>query len=85
MSKSSEFDLVCCTHTQSPPGSILCETTTLYLNEKAFDSLNWDFVFNTLNNVNFGEQFIEYVRTMCTIVVSTEHNDDNTNQNVYAI
>ncbi len=32
--------------------------------EKAFDSLNWNFLFNTLEHLNFGDIFIGYVKTM---------------------
>ncbi len=32
--------------------------------EKAFDSLNWNFLFKTLEHLNFGDKFISYVKTM---------------------
>ncbi len=33
--------------------------------EKAFDSVNWNVLFNTLKNAKFGEQFIGYIKP-CT-------------------
>lgn len=30
--------------------------------EKAFDSLEWDFLFKTLQNMNFGESFIRWIK-----------------------
>ncbi len=38
---------------------------------KAFDSLNWNFLFKTLENVNFGENIINYVKTMYNGIEST--------------
>ncbi len=38
--------------------------------EKAFDSLNWNFLFKTLENVSFGKNFINYVKTMCNGIES---------------
>ncbi len=32
--------------------------------EKAFDSLNWNFLLKTLKHVNFGPNFISYVKLM---------------------
>ncbi len=32
--------------------------------EKAFDSLNWNFLFKTLEHANFGNIFIGYIKTM---------------------
>ncbi len=32
--------------------------------EKAFDSLNWNLLFETFKHVNFGDIFINYVKTM---------------------
>ncbi len=32
--------------------------------EKTFDFPNWNFLFKTLKHVNFGEIFINYVKTM---------------------
>ncbi len=32
--------------------------------EKAFDYLNWNFLFKTLKHINFGEIFINYVKNM---------------------
>ena len=29
---------------------------------KAFHSLEWEFLFKTLNKMNFGESFIEWVK-----------------------
>ncbi len=32
--------------------------------EKVFDSVNWKFLFRTLENINLGNNFIDYVKTM---------------------
>jgi hypothetical protein len=45
--------------------------------EKAFDSLNWNFLFKTLKHVNFGETFIGYVKTMYNNTESTVLNNGN--------
>ncbi len=31
---------------------------------KVFDFLNWNFLFTTLEHLNFGDKFIGYVKTM---------------------
>jgi hypothetical protein len=46
--------------------------------EKAFDSLNWNFLFKTLKHVNFGDNFINYVKTMYNNIQSTVLNNGNT-------
>jgi len=38
--------------------------------EKAFDSLSWNFLFNTLEKFNFGESFIKWVRFFYTNISS---------------
>jgi exonuclease III len=43
--------------------------------EKAFDSLNWNFLFQTLHHVNFGSSFVKYVKTMYTNIESTVINN----------
>ncbi len=35
--------------------------------EKAFDSVNWNFLFRTLENINLGK-FINYVQTIIILV-----------------
>ncbi len=45
--------------------------------EKAFDSLNWKFLFKTLEHLNFGNIFIGYVKTMYTDNESTVFNNGN--------
>ncbi len=39
--------------------------------KKAFDPLNWIFLFKTLENVNFGENFINNVKPMYNCIEST--------------
>ncbi len=46
--------------------------------EKAFDSLNWNVLFKTLEYVNFGNIFIGYVKTMSNNIQSTILNIGNT-------
>ncbi len=46
--------------------------------EKVFDSLNWNFLHKTLENVNFGKNFINYVKTMYNGIKSTVLNNGNT-------
>ncbi len=46
--------------------------------EKAFDSLNWNFLYKTLMHLNFGDNFIGYVKTMYNNIESTILNNSNT-------
>ena len=39
--------------------------------EKAFDSINWNFMFKVLKRFNFGETFIKYVKTIYNDISST--------------
>ncbi len=39
--------------------------------EKAFDSLNWKFLYNTLEYLNFGNIFIVYIKIMYQDIEST--------------
>ena len=32
--------------------------------EKAFDSLEWDFMMKMLKQFNFGEEFIQWIKTL---------------------
>ncbi len=45
--------------------------------EKAFDSLNWNILFKTLEHLNFGNIFIGYVKTMYTDIELTVLNSGN--------
>jgi len=45
--------------------------------EKAFDSLNWNFLFNSLKIFNFGSTFISYIKTMYINIESTVINNGN--------
>ncbi len=45
---------------------------------KAFDSLNWNFPFKTLQHVNFGRTFISYLKTMYNNIESTVLNNGTT-------
>ncbi len=46
--------------------------------EKAFDSLNWNILYKTLAHMNFGDNFIGYVKTMYNNIESTILNNGNT-------
>ncbi len=46
--------------------------------EKAFYSLNWNFLYKTLKKVNFGKNLINYVKTMYNGIESTVLNNGNT-------
>ncbi len=48
--------------------------------ENAFDFLNWNFLFKSLKNVNLGNTFISYVKTMYTDIESTVLNNGNTSK-----
>ena len=43
--------------------------------EKAFDSLEWDFLFKTLENMNFGESLIKWVKLFYTNIESCISNN----------
>ncbi len=43
--------------------------------EKAFDSLNWNFLFNILLRVNFGNTFISFIKTMYNDIQSASTNN----------
>ena len=43
--------------------------------EKAFDSLEWDFLFKTLENMNFGDSFIKWVKLFYTNIESCISNN----------
>ncbi len=55
------------------PGIILCIEF-----EKAFDSLNWNFLFKSVEKLNFGNIFINNIKTMYTNTESTVINNGNT-------
>ncbi len=46
--------------------------------EKAFDSLNWNFLLKPLNHFNFGSSFINLVKLMYNNIESTVLNNGNT-------
>ncbi len=46
--------------------------------EKAFDSLNWNFLYETLAHLNFGDNFIDYVKVIYNNIESTILNNGNT-------
>ena len=48
--------------------------------EKAFDSINWNFLFLTLNKMNFGTSFINWIRIFYTNVESCVSNKGRTSQ-----
>ena len=43
--------------------------------EKAFDSLEWDFLFKVLNTMNFGPSFLNWIQTFYTNISSCVVND----------
>ena len=43
--------------------------------EKAFDSIEWKFMFDVLKKVNLGDQFISYVRCCYTDIYSCINNN----------
>jgi exonuclease III len=48
--------------------------------EKAFDSVNWDFLFKTLKMFNFGDKFISFIKTMYCNIESTVLNNGKSSQ-----
>ncbi len=48
--------------------------------EKAFDSVNWNFLFKCLKTFNFGNKFINYIQTMYTNIESTVINNGKTSK-----
>ena len=53
------FDIIEYTQTNEIPGAIV-----LLDIEKAFDSVNHNFLFHTLKQFNFGTKFIDWIRTL---------------------
>ena len=45
--------------------------------EKAFYSIEWDFLFNTLKILNFGENFISWIKTLYTDISVCAGNNGN--------
>ncbi len=48
--------------------------------EKAFDSLNWEFLIKVLKHVNFGEDIIDLIKMMYNNIESTVINNGNTSE-----
>jgi exonuclease III len=46
--------------------------------EKAFDSVNWHFLYDTLKQLNFGDKIISYIKTVYNNIESTVINNGNT-------
>ena len=44
--------------------------------KKAFDSIEWDFLFNTLHKFNFGPQFIKWIKILYNDISSCVGNND---------
>ena len=48
--------------------------------EKAFDSLNWNFLFKTLESFNFGPSFIFWIKTLynnaCCCIMNNDYASD---------
>ena len=49
--------------------------------EKAFDSLDWGFMFKTLDFFKFGPSFKRWIRTLYTLPVGRIKNNNNNNNN----
>ena len=47
---------------------------------KAFDSINWKFIYKSLEAMNFGEQYIGYVKTIYENIQSAVINNGNLSQ-----
>ena len=45
--------------------------------EKAFDTINWNFLYNTLTLFNFGSNFIEWIKIIYTDIFSRITNNGN--------
>ena len=43
--------------------------------KKAFDSIEWDFLFNTLHKFNFGPQFIKWIKILYNDISSCVGNN----------
>jgi hypothetical protein len=41
--------------------------------EKAFDSINWNFMFRTLEKINFGQDFIDWVKCFVQKYIISSH------------
>ena len=63
-------DLMTYTATMKIPGYIV-----LVDFEKAFDSIEWDFLFKTLEAFNFGPKFIDWIRLLYTDISSCVGNN----------
>jgi hypothetical protein len=63
------------TKTENKPGIILSIDF-----EKAFDSVNWNFLTNTLKFLNFGENMISHIKTIYNNIESTVINNGNTSK-----
>ncbi len=46
--------------------------------EKAFDSLNWIFLFKVLKHVNFGDKIIDHIKMLYNNIESTVINNGDT-------
>ncbi len=45
---------------------------------KAFDSVNWNFLFKTFEKINFGKNYINYVKTIYNKIEATVLNNGST-------
>ena len=48
--------------------------------EKAYDSLEWDFMINVLKHFNFGTDLIKWIKTFYTNIESCISNNNVTSQ-----
>lgn len=63
-------DIIECTRLSNIPGMI-----ALIDFEKAFDSIEWDFLFDTLKLFNFGEDFIRWIKILYTDITACTTNN----------
>ena len=45
--------------------------------EKAFDSVKWEFLFDTLKTLNFGKNCIRWIKTLYTNITACAGNNGN--------
>ena len=69
-------DLIISSKTNNVPGLLV-----LIDFEKAFDTVEWDFLFKTLKVLNFGPSFISWIRLLYTNITSCTMNNGHLSRN----
>jgi hypothetical protein len=68
----STLDIINYTNSNQKPGY------AIFLDyHKAFDSINWNFIYNILKNMNFGETYISYIKTLYQDIQTAIINNGN--------